>query len=388
MSPRNAETDMPQRVDIEAREVCHDGVFRLERYRLRHALFRGGMSAPLSRELFERGHAVAVLPYDPRTDVVVLIEQFRVGALARVGGPWLVEIVAGVIDGEEAPEVVARREAIEEAGLELGRLEKICRFYVSPGGTSESIHLYCGEVDAEGAGGIHGLAEEGEDIRVFSEDAEAALARLARGEIDSASPVIALQWLALNRARLRREWARDCYPRAMVVLSKRPPAPVTGSTVSRLGKALAVGGLVLVLSVALLGWLALIDSGPLDLEQISFAPEAFVELIRGWGAWGVAGSLALMVLHSFVPFPAECLALANGMVFGLFWGSLITWSGAMLGAWLAFGLARTLGRPFVGRVLPARHRERIDAWSGDHGWSALLAARLVPVIAFNLINYA
>jgi uncharacterized membrane protein YdjX (TVP38/TMEM64 family) len=174
----------------------------------------------------------------------------------------------------------------------------------------------------------------------------------------------------------------------MVVLSKRPPAPVTGSTVSRLGKALAVGGLVLVLSVALLGWLALIDSGPLDLEQISFAPEAFVELIRGWGAWGVAGSLALMVLHSFVPFPAECLALANGMVFGLFWGSLITWSGAMLGAWLAFGLARTLGRPFVGRVLPARHRERIDAWSGDHGWSALLAARLVPVIAFNLINYA
>jgi ADP-ribose pyrophosphatase len=129
---------MPQRVDIEAREVCHDGVFRLERYRLRHALFRGGMSAPLSRELFERGHAVAVLPYDPRTDVVVLIEQFRVGALARVGGPWLVEIVAGVIDGEEAPEVVARREAIEEAGLELGRLEKICRFYVSPGGTSES----------------------------------------------------------------------------------------------------------------------------------------------------------------------------------------------------------------------------------------------------------
>ncbi len=174
----------------------------------------------------------------------------------------------------------------------------------------------------------------------------------------------------------------------MVVLSKRPPAPVTGSTVSRLGKALVVGGLALLLSVALLGWLALLDSGPLDLEQISFAPEAFVDLIRGWGAWGVAGSLALMVLHSFVPFPAECLALANGMVFGLFWGSLITWSGAMLGAWLAFGLARSLGRPFVGRVLPARHRERVDAWSGEHGWSALLAARLVPVIAFNLINYA
>lgn len=196
----------PRRVEIESREVCHDGVFRLERYRLRHALFRGGMSAPLTRELFERGHAVAVLPYDPHADAVVLIEQFRVGALARAGGPWLVEIVAGVIDGDEAPEAVARREAVEEAGLQLGRLEEICRFYVSPGGTSESIHLYCGEVDVSGAGGVHGLAEEGEDIRVFSESADAALARVAGGGIDSASPLIALQWLALNRARLRRDW--------------------------------------------------------------------------------------------------------------------------------------------------------------------------------------
>lgn len=207
MSPRDVVTDGPQRVEVETREVCHDGVFRLERYRLRHALFRGGMSAPLTRELFERGHAVAVLPYDPRADAVVLIEQFRVGALQRFGGPWLIEIVAGMIDGQEAPESVARREALEEAGLRLGRLESICRFYVSPGGTSESIQLFCGEVDAAVAGGVHGLAEEGEDIRVFGEPADAALARLDRGEIDSASPVIALQWLALNRARLRREWA-------------------------------------------------------------------------------------------------------------------------------------------------------------------------------------
>ncbi len=174
----------------------------------------------------------------------------------------------------------------------------------------------------------------------------------------------------------------------MVVLSKRPPAPVGGSTVSRRGRLLAFGVVVLLVAAVLLGWLALLDTWPLDLGQIAFTPETFVELIRGWGAWGVAGSLGLMVLHSFVPFPAECLALANGMVFGLFWGTLITWSGAMLGAWLAFGLARTFGRPFVGRVVPERHWQRIDAWSGAHGWSALLSARLVPVIAFNLINYA
>lgn len=174
----------------------------------------------------------------------------------------------------------------------------------------------------------------------------------------------------------------------MVVLSKRPPAPVTGAKGSRWGKALAVGAAVVLLAIVVLAWLALLDSGPLALRQISFTPEAFVEMIQGWGAWGVAGSLALMVAHSFVPFPAECLALANGMVFGVFWGTVITWSGAMLGAWLAFGLARSLGRPFVARVLSEQKRARIDAWSGEHGWSALLAARLVPVIAFNLINYA
>jgi ADP-ribose pyrophosphatase len=197
----------PARIEIETHEVCHDGFFRLERFGLRHALFDGGMSPQLTRELFERGHAVAVLPYDPVDDAVVLIEQFRIGALEREAGPWLVEIVAGVMDGDESPETVARREADEEAGLQLGRLEKICRFYVSPGGTSESIHLYCGEVDSSGAGGIHGLAAEGEDIRVFTEPLDDALERLVEGDIDSASPVIALQWLALNRVRLRHEWA-------------------------------------------------------------------------------------------------------------------------------------------------------------------------------------
>jgi len=187
--------------------VAYAGFFRLERLRLRHALFAGGMSPPLTRELFERGHAVAVLPYDPVADAVVLIEQFRVGALARPGGPWLVEIVAGIIDGDEGPEAVARREAVEEADLRLGRLEQIGRFYVSPGGSSESVQLFCGEVDAGGAGGVHGLVEEGEDIRVFAEPFAAAMQRLAAGGIDSATPVIALQWLALNRARLRQAWA-------------------------------------------------------------------------------------------------------------------------------------------------------------------------------------
>lgn len=117
-------------------------------------------------------------------------------------------------------------------------------------------------------------------------------------------------------------------------------------------------------------------------------PESTVALIRSWGAWGVLGSIGLMVAHSFLPFPAEIIAIANGMVYGPLWGSMITWVGAMLGASAAFALARLLGRPFVQRVLSARRRQQLALWSRKRGGMALLVGRLIPVIAFNLINYA
>jgi uncharacterized membrane protein YdjX (TVP38/TMEM64 family) len=110
--------------------------------------------------------------------------------------------------------------------------------------------------------------------------------------------------------------------------------------------------------------------------------------IRSLGAWGVVASVGLMVLHSFVPFPAEFLALANGMLYGPFWGTLVTWTGAMLGAFAAFGLARRLGRPFVERRLAPRHRRRLDGWADREGWQTLLVVRFLPIVAFNLVNYA
>jgi uncharacterized membrane protein YdjX (TVP38/TMEM64 family) len=113
-----------------------------------------------------------------------------------------------------------------------------------------------------------------------------------------------------------------------------------------------------------------------------------VAWIRSWGAWGVLASIALMVAHSFLPFPSEVIALANGMVYGPFWGSVITWVGAMLGASAAFGLARLLGRPFVERFIPPESRQRLARWSHEHGGHTLLMSRLIPLIAFNLINYA
>ncbi len=195
-------------VEIESRSVCFQGFFRVEKFRLRHALFAGGVSQTMSRELFERGQAVAVLPYDPVLDRVVLIEQFRIGALHDPQGAWLTEIVAGMITVGEEPESVARREAREEAGCVMGELLPICRFYPSPGGCSESIVLFCGRVDAGSIGGIHGLAHENEDIRVFTAGFIEAMTWVESGRINSAAPIMALQWLALNKSKVRKMWLK------------------------------------------------------------------------------------------------------------------------------------------------------------------------------------
>ncbi|HEY8330872.1 MAG TPA: NUDIX domain-containing protein, partial [Pseudomonas sp.] len=171
-----------------------------------HELFGGGMGPVISRELFVRHDAVCVLPYDPLRDAVVLIEQFRVGALVKSAHPWLMELVAGLIDKDEVLEEVARREAMEEAGLTLGELWPVTAYYPSPGGSDERVHLFVGRCDSSGAGGIHGLVEEGEDIRVLVMSLDEALAALAAGRLDNAASIIALQWLALNREQVRQTW--------------------------------------------------------------------------------------------------------------------------------------------------------------------------------------
>ena len=193
-------------VRILARETCFRGFYRLDRLQLRHRQFSGAMGPALSRELFVRHDAVCVLPYDPQRDCVVLVEQFRVGALDKAANPWLLELVAGLIDSDEAPEQVARREAREEAGLELGALWPITTYFPSPGGSDELVHLYVGRCDSAGASGVHGLAEEGEDIRVHVWPLEDALQAVRNGRINNAASIIALQWLALNRAEVRGLW--------------------------------------------------------------------------------------------------------------------------------------------------------------------------------------
>jgi len=194
-------------VQVSERNTPYRGFMRLDVYRLRHHNFNGGWSIDLSREVLERGNSVAVLPYDPDRDEVVLIEQFRIGAYtASEASPWQIECVAGMVEDHQPPEETAHRETEEETGLALYELELMHQYLSSPGCTSETIRMYCGRVDATNAGGLTGVAHEGEYIRVFTSSAEEAFVMLDAGRIENGMTIIALQWLKLNRDRLLNTW--------------------------------------------------------------------------------------------------------------------------------------------------------------------------------------
>ena len=193
-------------VEIIARETAWKGFFSIVRYRFRHRRFNGEMSNEVVREVFERGHAAVLLPYDPLRDEVVLIEQIRIPAFDVSETPWLLEMVAGIIEPNESAEDVVRREAVEEAGLTVGRVKPVLNYLASPGGTSERLSILVGEVDASLAKGCHALQEDNEDILVHVVIREQAYRWVEEGIIDNAASVIALQWLALHHEKLREEW--------------------------------------------------------------------------------------------------------------------------------------------------------------------------------------
>jgi len=206
----------PGDVDLISRERTFSGYFAVDRYRVRHRRHDGGWTQPVQREVFISGDAVVVLPYDPVRDCVVLIEQFRAGPYANEGesnpqGAWLIETIAGRFEAGEAPEDVARREAIEEAGCHLGQFFPMGAFYQSPGCIAEKIHYFCALTDTDGVGGVHGLDHEDEDIRVIVMKRKTALLGIAEGRIRNVTLAFALQWLELNRMRILRE-SGDSYP--------------------------------------------------------------------------------------------------------------------------------------------------------------------------------
>lgn len=192
-------------VELTADTPVYQGFFTFSKLKYRHRRFDGSWSEEVIREVHEHHDAVGVLLYDPAADAVVLVEQVRAGIVARRDGttPWVLEVVAGLIDTDETPEQVGRREVWEEAGCHIDEMIPLYSFYPSPGCYTERVHLYCALLDSSAVGGVHGLAEEQEDIRVHVIPFPKAMQLLEEGKLDNGMMVIAMQWLARERASLR-----------------------------------------------------------------------------------------------------------------------------------------------------------------------------------------
>ncbi len=197
----------PTDIEVIQRDTVFQGFYRVDRVRLRHRHFDGSMGLEISRELFVRPHAVGVLVIDPETSELLLIEQFRVGAMADKY-PWQIEVVAGLVEPGESLEAVAIRETVEEAGVAISELEKVFEFMPSAGGSDERFTLFVAPANLSRAGGVHGLAEEGENIRVTVVSLNQALQWLAQGRINNAPCMLAVQWYAANRDRLKKKWGK------------------------------------------------------------------------------------------------------------------------------------------------------------------------------------
>lgn len=194
-------------VEVIETETPFRGFFRVDRLTLRHRAYEGGWAAPIIREVFVRGEAAAVLPYDPVRQEILMVEQFRAGALGWRDTPWCLELIAGIADkpGEAHADLVAR-EAIEEAGVELECIEKICHYMPSPGGSDERLTVFIARADLTDAGGIHGQPDEGEDIRVVKVAVADIVELLASPLLDNAASIVALQWLLLHKSTLDARW--------------------------------------------------------------------------------------------------------------------------------------------------------------------------------------
>ena len=188
-------------VEIIDCEPLYKGFFQCNKYTLKHKLFSGEWSETIQREFFERGKAAALLAYDVKEDADVLVEQFRFGAMKSEQSPWLLELIAGMVEEGENTEEVVKREAFEEAGLVIEKCQFMLSYFVSPGGSTETLDLFIANVDSRNVEGIFGLAEESEDIRVHVVPRKEAYEWVKTGKINNAATIIGLQWLELNREK-------------------------------------------------------------------------------------------------------------------------------------------------------------------------------------------
>lgn len=193
-------------VDVLKDECLYKGFFEMRKLTLKHKKFNGQWSNPMTREMMVRNDAVCVLLFDPVADKVLLIEQFR-PTMLRSESPWLLELVAGMVEEGETDEEVARRESLEEAGVVVKRLEYMFKFVPSPGGLVEYLRMYAGEFDAQSVDleKTHGLDNENEDIKLHLMSSDEAIA-LLKNDVENASTIMGLQWFALNKTSLKERW--------------------------------------------------------------------------------------------------------------------------------------------------------------------------------------
>jgi ADP-ribose pyrophosphatase len=196
------QSDSARQWRIDSRSTAYKGFYQIDSISFQHDLFDGSRSRLIERELFVRGNVVGLLPYDPQTDCVALVEQFRIGAMHQEPNPWMTEIIAGMIDTDETPEAVVIREAREEAGIKLDDVQLVMHYLASPGASTEEVFVYFAETDLSHISGTHGLAHEDEDILVSIVDVEQAFEMMASRRIRNSLSIIALQWLKLRRAGL------------------------------------------------------------------------------------------------------------------------------------------------------------------------------------------
>lgn len=197
-------------VKVISQEVGYRGFFQLIRYEIAIPLYNGKTSHTLVRECMVRRPAVAVLAYDPIRDSILLIKQMRMGPfVAKYDSPWMIEIIAGVIEEGETPIEVAHRELQEESGCKALAFMPIYDYYPSPGASSERVHLFCAQVDASTHIEFCGIAHEGEDIHVLEVPSDEALQWLKENKINNGFTIIALQWFQLHKQFLQQQWCNS-----------------------------------------------------------------------------------------------------------------------------------------------------------------------------------
>ena len=183
-------------VEIQSREYAFKGFVQVEKVSLRHRLFnQTEYTSAIQRELIRRKEAAGVLIYNDQQQKFALIEQFRVGAIDDEISPWQLEIIAGVLDGDESPENCIRRESIEESGCELNQIKHLFSFYPSAGACDEIFHLYVAQAALPAEGGVFGMPDEGENIQLHIIDYSDLSLLLKSNRLKNAPVIMALQWL-------------------------------------------------------------------------------------------------------------------------------------------------------------------------------------------------